>query len=214
MSLRDYYLDLIIPEHQGKPKLRGLLNAVLVHSDDIYDVAVNIDDAYDIETASGQQLDVIAQLVGVNRQVVYDPYVGESSILDDYMLRLLIKSKVLQNHWGGGIEDNIERWNDVVKDYTLGIKDNGDMSIDLFLIGPTNPLLNSLVTHGYIIPKPAGVRVNYAVSEHPLFAYDMDSSTQKGYDLGWWSEDIMSKPLFSYEKDELKNRGYDQGYWR
>ena len=88
------------------------------------------------------------------------------------------------------------------------------MSIDLFLIGPTNPLLNSLVTHGYIIPKPAGVRVNYAVSEHPLFAYDMDSSTQKGYDLGWWSEDIMSKPLFSYEKDELKNRGYDQGYWR
>ena len=115
--------------------------------------------------------------------------------------------------WQGGIDELADKWADVLPEYVLGIKDNMDMTMDVYMVGPTEPLLTELLQKGYIVPKPGGVRVNYYASEQALFAYDVDVPGLRGYDLGYWSKDITEYPAFSYEKDELHNRGYDQGYW-
>ena len=213
MELREHYLSLVTPEHADKPKYMSMLRNTFKYTDDIFALAVDLDDKFDVDQAEGAQLDVVSEFVGVNRQVAYDPYAGVSSILNDHLFRTILKAKICQNMWQGGIDELTEKWADVLPEYVLGIKDNMDMTMDVYMVGPTEPLLTELLQKGYIVPKPGGVRVNYYASEQALFAYDVDVPGLRGYDLGYWSKDITEYPAFSFEKDELHNRGYDQGYW-
>lgn len=213
MALREHYLALVTPQHADKPKYKAMLDAVFKYTDEIAELAIEFDNKYDVDQAEGAQLDVAADFVGVNRQVAYDPYAGASSILNDHLFRTILKAKICQNAWTGGIDDLSQKWSEILPEYALGIKDNMDMTMDVYMVGPIEPLLTELLQKGYIVPKPAGVRVNYYASEQALFAYDVDVPGLRGYDLGYWSKDITEYPAFSYEQDGLRNRGYDDGYW-
>lgn len=213
MALRDYYTRLALPQHQGRVKYMQMLDLLLRSSDEVYDVAIDIDDDHDVDKAVGVQLDKLSDIVGVSRQVVYNPIAGQSSILDDYSFRMLLKSKICQNSWAGGAEDLMEQWKEIFPDHVVGISDNQDMTIDVYVVGPTNSILRELVAKGYIVPKPAGVRVNYFSQEHPLFAYDLDTPSLGGYDKGYWTEEITQHPTFSYETETVDQQGYDAGYW-
>jgi hypothetical protein len=59
------------------------------------------------------------------------------------------------------------------------------MSIDILAIG-TNQLQKELIANGYVIPKSAGVKINYSMSTAVVFAYDSSTDTLSGYDTGTW----------------------------
>jgi hypothetical protein len=165
MSLLSSYQDLITSEHKDKPKYMATVTALLRHSTDIYETAVYMDDYFDLDESEGKQEDILGILVGADREVSYQPDHADSSILNDEMYRVLIKSKIAKNAWKGGIEDLQEIWR-VLFGQPLKIIDNQDMTIDVdvagFSIGSADDAaIKEMIQHGLIVPKPQSVRLNF-----------------------------------------------------
>lgn len=175
------YLNLITSEHSDRPKFRATVTAALNKAD----IGIDFVDAFDIDTAVGVQLDLIGAVLGLDRKLSFQPTDGSSSILADGDYRSLLKAKIVLNQWDGTMEtltDALARWNASI--YFV-IKDNQDMTMDVIAMG-TNQLQKELIVNGYVVPKPAGVKINYSMSTTALFAYDSITSTLAGYDSGSW----------------------------
>lgn len=168
--------------------------------------------SFDIETAVGVQLDVIGQILNQPRIVDFDPGAGQSGELDDYYYRLVLKAKILKNHWRGTKQEIYDFWNTYFPDFALLILDNQDMSIDVLVVGVPNDLsetipfayddeysgydigwwagyeslLRGLIRHNYFFPKPAGVQVHYTFFDGVAFGYDIESPFIQGYDESTW----------------------------
>lgn len=186
MELRKHYLDLITPEHKLKPKYVSMVDVLLKPNDEIFNLCVSFDGNFDIYSASGKQLDILGEFIGVNRNVNYDPTLGESSVLGDDLYRLVLLSQLVKNSWHGGTNDLNDAWHTILPEINLGIIDHQDMTMDAFVVGAMDQALIDLINKGYIIPKPMGVGINYYISNHALFGYDLDNDTVKGYDSGYW----------------------------
>lgn len=68
LEIIKYYVDLLIVQYNNKPKARDHVSALVdqVIGDQIF---AKVRDAFDIETAVGAQLDVLAAYVGIKRRV-------------------------------------------------------------------------------------------------------------------------------------------------
>lgn len=164
-GLMEAYKNLITSQHRGKPNYMATLTALLKYSEDIFACTVYMDDYFDLDIAGGEQEDVLGILVGADREVSYQPDHADSSILNDEMYRVLIKSKIAKNAWKGGIEDLQEIWQ-VLFGQPLKIIDNQDMTIDVdvagFSIGsPNDAAIKEMIQHGLIVPKPQSVRLSF-----------------------------------------------------
>ena len=180
------YLNLITSEHQGKPKFTAWLEANLNILDDGERLVSNLDTYFDLDTAVGIQLDVVGDIVGVKRTVNFQPTDGSSPILDDVTYRLIIKAKILRNMWDGTLSSLYDMWNAIFADATLIIKDNQDMSINAIIIGLSSQMQKDLISNGYLIPKPQGVRISYSYITVPLFAFGIEGSDPQGFGEGTW----------------------------
>lgn len=187
MKTLDEYLDLITSEHSTKPNFieynKAFLEKVLANTD----VLSAFDALFDVDNAVGDQLDKIGYDVGINRVLpINDPDIPAQ--LTDELYRLVIKSKIQQNHWDG----TMKGWQNILQvifpDSAYDIQDNFDMSVVVMIIDPNFDAAKiALLLNGYLLPKPSGVRVNYTVIDAPLFGWDMESSFIKGWDRGKWS---------------------------
>lgn len=119
---------------------------------------------YDVDAATGSQLDTVGTLVGIGRTIetpltgVYfsldtpglgldagvfqgptDPSSGINVLADD-AFRLLIRARIANNHWDGSLQGAYTLSAGVFSSlgYQLFIQDNSDMTISLGLL----PLLN------------------------------------------------------------------------
>ncbi len=61
-------------------------------------------------------------------------------------------------------------------------------SISLSLSGEISELLQDLIVHDMILPRPQAVQINYAwaVTKRRKFAYDMSNVEFGGYNEGAW----------------------------
>lgn len=182
------YLNLVTSEHQNKPKFAAWLSAPLGIIDDVTTLANIFDLYFDIDEAIGAQLDVLGQILGVSRIVTFQPSESVSPILTDDYYRLVLKAKILKNQWDGTISKIYELWNTIFSDAYLIIQDNQDMTLIAQVFGLSSSLQQDLVTNGYIVPKPQGVTMNYLFVTDPIFSYDKDTTSFKGYGEGYWGE--------------------------
>lgn len=150
------YLKLITSEHRSQPKFISWLSAALQKVDDGMSMANSIPSIFDINNASGVQLDVIGQSVGAGRNVGI-PLASGSSVLDDAHYQLLIRAKIAQNQWDGTIGQIYSLWASIFPYSTLQIIDNQNMTMQAVVTGMTDVISQELVNAGLIIPKPAGV---------------------------------------------------------
>lgn len=160
----DSYLNNITSEHRDKPNFIAWLSAHLNIIDDIYNVLKGMDNAFDIDNAIGNQLDTLGVIIGRERTLTFQPENGFNPVLTDDYYRLVLKAKIAFNMWDGTIPSMYTIWNNIFGNdsyLSLQIKDNQDMSFDAYLTGYTDEIQQDLIQHGYIIPKPQGVRVNY-----------------------------------------------------
>ena len=177
------YLNLITSEHSDKPKFRALVSSTLSKID-ISDL--NVDNAFDIDSAVGAQLDVLGEILGLDRVLTFQPTGGISSVLGDSDYRSLLKARIILNQWNGTLEtlaDALLKWDSYVQ---FSVLDNQDMSMDIIVVG-ANQFQTEIISHGYVIPKTAGVKINYSISDTVIFAYDLDAGTLGGYDTGKWA---------------------------
>nr|WP_285860235.1 DUF2612 domain-containing protein [Brevibacillus sp. MER 51] len=156
------YLDLITSQHWNKDKYMRWLTAVLEKGDVSVTIANEIPSAFDVETAIGVQLDTVGDLVGRSRYLPFQLEDGTSPVMDDDIYRIALKAKIAQNQWDGTLPQIYEMWDNLFPTARLRMNDNQDMTMKAVIRGDLGLHSVLLVTVGYIIPKPSGVRINIA----------------------------------------------------
>ncbi len=156
------YLNRITSEHKVQPKFMGLVKARLMPFIDLFECLEEINKAFDLDTAVGKQLDIIGEYVGVSRLLHFQPEYADAVLTDPYY-RMLLKAQISLNNWDGSIEGIRKIWRDVFPEYEIQIVDNQNMTMEARIIGLRSLFESELVQHGYITPKPMGVKVDYTV---------------------------------------------------
>lgn len=154
------YTGLITSEHYKKPKFMEWVKAGINYLDSVCIVSGFIGTEFDIDKALGIQLDIIGDIVGVKRTLSFQP-LDYSAVLDDEMYRLMIKARIIANQWDGTIPGIQELWSNIFREYPLSIVDNQDMSMKVSVYGNPSDFVQEITSHGYVVPKPSGVRINY-----------------------------------------------------
>lgn len=111
-------------------------------------------------------------------------------LVTDDIYRIMIKSRIIQNVWKGNVLDLYEMWDNLFpNNQGLQIQDLQDMSFNIVLLGNYSKLMQELIVHEYIIPKPEGVRINTLsfidTDGLPIFAYDYNNINYSGYKSHW-----------------------------
>jgi len=187
----DEYLALITTEHQARPRFMATVQASVAPFAALQTLMRSYVPAFDVDSAVGRQLDIVALWVGVTRRVaipidgfyftwddevvtgwdsgvwkgVGDPDAGFVDLPDD-LFRQVIKAKIEANHWDGSIE-GIYRILDAA--YNVGdnitIEDNQDMTMTVTIVdGSIAPVEKAILTGGIVPIKPAGVEAIYVTA--------------------------------------------------
>ncbi len=213
MALLDKYLNLISSQHRDKPKYMATLSALLQPCEDIFSVAIYMDDEFDLDNATGAQQDILGEIVGQSRTVDFQPDRGLSPVLDNFSYLNLLRAKIAKNMWKGRVADLREIWLTLFGNPII-IQDNQDMTIDVVVVGIYDQMTKNLIQKGYIVPKPQSVGINYAFSDEAVFGYDMETAAVKGYDhADWMNPNPLDSFAYDMEDDAQRMYGYDEGYW-
>ena len=114
----------------------------------------------------------------------------DAPLITDDVFRTIIKARIVQNVWKGNVLELYEMWDNLFpENLGIQIQDNQDMSFNIILVGEYTGLMRELIMHGYIIPKPEGVRINalsfISTDGMPIFAYDYNTLNYSGYKSHW-----------------------------
>lgn len=214
------YTDLITSEHADRPDFAATVEATTEASVDLSTILSALPEGFDIDTATGVQLDAVGLWVGITRKIEtpltgiyfawggtasegwgagvwkgeYDPSSGLTSLPDD-SYRKLLKTKIAANRWDGTIPGAYEALAGAFGDSTyILVQDNQDMSMT---VGVSGAALSSadkaILTGGYLPLKPAGIGVKYysiAPSGGKLFAWGIENEALAGWGTGSWGETI------------------------
>ncbi len=196
------YLDNITSQHRDKPKYMAWLSSILTILDHAYLVIKSIDINFDIDYAIGKQLDTLGKIIGRKRTLTFQPLNGHNPILDDETYRLVLKAKVAMNMWDGTVPKMYEIWDNIFKDIGLELQDNQDMSFNAYITGYVNQIRQDLIQHGYIVPKPEGVKVNYILKSpmefKPYFATLVTTSKHEIINMSYEPKEIINFKKYSY----------------
>jgi hypothetical protein len=167
-ELKAYYASLLILQYKNKAKAQDTIEAI-VDPLIMDQLPFAVQDAFNVDTAVGVQLDVLGVYAGVIRQVL--TFTG-SIILDDDDFRVLIKMKMIQNNNGSSLADI----QSLIADFfpgSLSVFDYANMSMDYYFdsdIGSVD-LAEAFVREG-LLPKPMGVQLGaliYVANLHNIF---------------------------------------------
>lgn len=208
------YLDLIPAANQEQPNFMATVEGLCAPGVQIQNVLSELIPLFDVDFATGDQLDIIGVLVGFPREIpisvsgVYftwddtdktgwdfgiwqDPTSPNSiTVLPDDVYRNFIKAKIAANRWDGTTDGAYEVWDSVFKDTTILIQDGLDMSYQIAFIGQLiDSLTVAVIVGGFLPLKPEGVRITeylFPVNTGPIFAFDIENDFLDGWDIGSW----------------------------
>lgn len=117
---------------------------------------IEVQNAYNVDTAEGVQLDVLAKYVGTTR-FGYD-FTGPVTLVDDD-LRTLIRLSIFENNSGSSLYD-IQRLISIFFPDSLRVFDHSNMHMDYFLDSDagSRQLAEFFVKQG-LLPRPMGVQI-------------------------------------------------------
>lgn len=179
-----YYRDLITSEYRLAPHFMAWLEAGLTAMNDAQPTAEELISAFDLDHAKGIQLDILGRILGRARTINFNPESG-SAVLDDDTYRMMLRAKIVWNTWDGTITALYDLWGELFPDNQLIIADNQDMTMDVLFVGDFTDLESEIITNGYIIPKPEGVRINFYVIDVTVFSYGYQNKILQGYGAAW-----------------------------
>lgn len=211
------YQNLVTSEHADKPKFMQMVKDTAQPSADTAALYNQFPALYDVDSATGQQLDVCGQWVGVSRQLdapltgvyfsfdtagvgfdqgvwkgPFDPDSGLVTLPDDFY-RVLIKARILNNAWDGTLDNAYALANAIFNTlgYSFFIVDHGNLTIDIGLLGsgPPSNIVAALLVSGKFNVKPLTIRVAKYIYQS------------------------VPGPLFGFDLDNSTIAGFDEGSW-
>lgn len=208
------YLDLITAQFRDKPNYTAMISADVEVEVEVQNLMLDMIPLFDVDTAVGDQLDIIGQWVGFSRNIpiavtgVYftwddtaqtgweqgiwqDPNSPSAiTVLPDDVYRNFIKAKIAANHWDGTTDGAYDVWDQAFPTITILIQDGLDMSYKIAFVGGTlDSLTVAVIVGGFLPLKPEGVRITeyiFPVNDGPIFAWDIENDFLDGWDTGSW----------------------------
>lgn len=165
-----YYANLLIMQYHDKPRAKATIE-MLASAVYVNNLPLTIQEAFNIETAVGDQLDVIGKYVGVSR---IGAGLSTQITLNDSDYRQLIKMVIIKNNSGSSL-DTIQTLLARAFPGQVLISDNQSMGLNYIIVESlgTSDLLELLVTGGYL-PKPMAVETSVVivpVHVNPYFGF-------------------------------------------
>lgn len=174
------YTDLIVKQYWEKVRAFGEINFKAENFEIIRDFFTDITEDFDVDTATGNTLDIIGKIVGLER--------NQPEFDDDEFYRFFIKLQISVNTAnafmvsstknGTGIQDSVF----LAFSGLAYVTDKKNMSIDLYIDDSVPLSTVSLIINLNLIPKPQGVRIGniVQVGQGPFFGFRNNSSS-KGF---------------------------------
>ena len=196
----------IINEYRGKNRMvRWLTIAPEVSNDYVERPLDQIYGSYDVDTVSGEMLDIIGRIVGVARPILRDaefdvfgysgndsytnyniaPYIGDGEAIDaplnNDLYRKLIKAKIARNISDGTADSIIQLVEIIIGVKVTALVDNGDKSFDIGVASQLDNTTLYLIENFDLIPRPQGTRIGQ-VFVLPISIADIESSSSHIYE--------------------------------
>ncbi|WP_322076418.1 DUF2612 domain-containing protein [Burkholderia cepacia] len=221
MADLDDYTALVTSEHSDKPKFMAMVEMLSAPLVDLMNVLGGMPGLFDLDSAVGDQLDVLGEWIGLSRNVStpltgvyfaldidglgfdqgvwkgpYDPETGLVT-LDDETYLMTLRAKIAANHWDGTPESAADIIDSLAPPGALVfLEDHCDMSITIGIAGKQPPALYvALLKNGLLSLKPEAVHVNYAVTSvdgAPIFGFDLANQYVAGFDTGAWGGETLA----------------------
>lgn len=159
-KITDYttFLDLLIQQFKDKPNFVAILTALSKQCEDVEDAIFEFFDQFNVDNAEGDQLDIIGNIVGIDRNGLSDT---------DY--RSLIRTKIIINNGSGEFEIIIKALTDLYNATTVYMYNYGNAKLYIWV----DVLLTSDDLQTILTFLPAGVELFLIVSStNPFVFYD------------------------------------------
>jgi hypothetical protein len=161
--------------------------------------------SYDVDTVTGDMLDIIGIIVGVRRPILrgtaFDvfgyagndsytnyniaPYIGEGGIIDaplnNDLYRKMIKAKIARNISDGTADSIIQLVEIIIGVKVTALICNGDKSFDIGIASELDNTTLYLIENFDLIPRPQGTRIGEIFILPPNIT-DIESSSEHIYD--------------------------------
>lgn len=178
--------DRIYAQYRTKPKALAWYNITRRLAVELDDVAQALRVMYNIDTASGNQLDIIGRIVVVDRSFtgnielfpgLFDLSDGDQfgddeamfsgltvdtdEKMSDEFYRLVIKAKIIKNNSDATTDSILEGLNFLVPNADfIRLTDGEDMSFNVEFYGNITELERYALLNATLVPKPQGVLFN------------------------------------------------------
>ena len=157
MELNDY-LSLIPPMNHDQPNFTAFLSAVLSQVADMDDLRQSLLTFFALDTATGEQLDILGRLTGASRTLPFEPATTDR-VLSDTDFRLLIRATILRSRWPGTLDTYPALISTLFPDTAITVTDNMDMSVTITAPTTLSAAAKEMLSHGFLLPVPPGVAV-------------------------------------------------------
>lgn len=197
--------DRIYAQYRNKPKAVQWYQITRRLANQLGNAAVAVRIMYDIDTAVGEQLDILGRIVVVSRSFLgHQPLevfqfaepdgaefgddaavfsatnVDVDQQMSDDLYRLVIKSKIIKNNSDASIESLLYGMNFLLPNaQILRVTDNEDMSFSVELYGNISNLERWALLNSTLVPKPQGVKFNGFLEGYDYVQFG-DDDTQFG----------------------------------
>lgn len=178
--------DRIYAQYRTKPKAVAWYQITRKLAAELEDPATAVRVMYNIDTAVGEQLNIIGRIVVVDRtftgEVALNPglfadpdgaefgdteavfaalFVDQDGKMSDDLYRLVIKAKIIKNNSDATIESILYGMNFLLPHAdVLRVTDGEDMSFSVEFYGSITDLERWALLNAELVPKPQGVRFN------------------------------------------------------
>lgn len=206
MTTFDYgkYLSaLLIIQYHNKPKAKGTIEALAKMFP--VDLIFAVRDGFDLDTATGKSLDILAKYVGVSR--FYYDQDGTIITLTDDEFRTLIKFKAISNTSTASHYDIDTALYNFFGTRVRATSD-GNMAMTLFVPSDAERVIEAAIQQK-ALPTPLGVEANRIVVQNARFFGFVDYNNQHAvYKTGFRDYDDPDKDgeTLNYDKVEEVER--------
>jgi hypothetical protein len=196
----------IISEYRDKPRMvRWLTIAPEIANQHLEAPLDQVYGSYDVDTVTGEMLDVIGRIVGVRRPILrsaeFDvfgyggndsytnynvaPYIGDGEAIDaqlnNDLYRKLVKAKIARNISDGTADSIIQLVEIITGVKVTALISNVDKSFDIGIASPLDNTTLYLIENFDLIPRPQGTRIG-EIFILPVNIDDIESSSSQIYE--------------------------------
>lgn len=199
----EYLKNLLIIQYTGKPKASATIKAVAKMFP--VDLIFAVRDGFNLETATGKQLDILAKYIQASRS--YTDSHGNHALLTDDEFRSLLKMKLISNNGDASLYDIESRLYDLFGDKIRVVDDvNGSghhiMMLSYF-INEDMANVGLAATQQNLLPHPTGVGSRYSEKASTVYFGFIDYLNQNHpHSTGFldYSDPDKEGEMYGYDK--------------